>query len=59
VPELPEVEIVCRNLSSIIGENKKVEGWDFYRNDLRGKIPKTELEKLIEYLGCNDEPNTY
>jgi formamidopyrimidine-DNA glycosylase len=47
VPELPEVEIVCRNLSSIIGENKKVEGWDFYRNDLRGKIPKTELEKLI------------
>ena len=46
MPELPEVEIVCRNLSSIIGDNNKVESWTFYRHDLRGKIPKKELNQI-------------
>ena len=47
MPELPEVEIVCRNLSAIIGDNKKVESWNFYRSDLRGKIPKKELNQIV------------
>lgn len=47
MPELPEVEIVCRNLSAIIGDNKKVESWNFYRSDLRGKIPQKELNQIV------------
>ena len=47
MPELPEVEIVCRNLTTIIGDNKKVESWNFYRSDLRGKIPKKELNQIV------------
>ncbi len=47
MPELPEVEIVCRNLSSIIGDNKQIESWNFYRSDLRGLIPKKQLNHVV------------
>lgn len=47
MPELPEVEVVCRNLRKIIGENKKIQSWEFYRADLRNKIPQKELNKLV------------
>ena len=47
MPELPEVEIVCRNLSAMISENEKIKNWLFFRSDLRFKIPKAQLRKII------------
>ncbi len=46
MPELPEVEIVCRNLNVILKPPFMIRSWLFFRPDLRFKIPKKELEKL-------------
>jgi len=46
MPELPEVEVVCRELSELIPRNKTVVNWKFYRNDIRFKIPKKSLQNL-------------
>jgi formamidopyrimidine-DNA glycosylase len=47
MPELPEVEIVCRNLSEIIKPPQPLKNWHFFRSDLRFTIPKKSLLKLI------------
>ncbi len=47
MPELPEVEIVCQNLNSMMGSKSVVEDWHFYRAELRTQIPKAALKKLI------------
>lgn len=47
MPELPEVEIVCRNLSEMIKPREKILDWIFFRADLRFKIPKKQLQSLI------------
>ncbi|AGH95612.1 bifunctional DNA-formamidopyrimidine glycosylase/DNA-(apurinic or apyrimidinic site) lyase [Pseudobdellovibrio exovorus] len=47
MPELPEVEIVCRNLREMIPVKTKIKNWEFYRKDLRYLIPKKDLQKLI------------
>ncbi|MCC2677702.1 MAG: hypothetical protein K0R29_278 [Pseudobdellovibrio sp.] len=46
MPELPEVEVVCRELSDLIPKNKSIANWDFYRPDIRFKIPKKKLQNL-------------
>lgn len=43
MPELPEVEVVCRNLSELLPIGSKISAWSFYRPDLRFKIPKKQL----------------
>ncbi len=40
MPELPEVEIVVRNLSEMMGPSATVQEWFFYRADLRMVLPK-------------------
>jgi formamidopyrimidine-DNA glycosylase len=47
MPELPEVEIVKRNLEQILKPPFHIQRWNFYRPDLRFKIPKKKLEQLI------------
>lgn len=47
MPELPEVEIVCRNLSEILQPPTEVQGWKFFRKDLRFVIPQKKLNSLI------------
>lgn len=46
MPELPEVEIVCRNLAKMLGPQAQIIAWKFFRSDLRFKIPKAQLLKL-------------
>lgn len=46
MPELPEVEVVCRELSELIPKKKPISKWNFYRKDIRFKIPQKELQKL-------------
>lgn len=46
MPELPEVEVVCRELSKMIPKNQAISGWQFYRKDLRFKIPQKNLQQL-------------
>lgn len=43
MPELPEVEIVCRNLSGMIKPMAKIKKWTFFRSDLRFRIPQARL----------------
>ncbi len=47
MPELPEVEIVCRNLASRIAPASEIKSWVFFRADLRFKIPKKALLKIV------------
>lgn len=49
MPELPEVEIVCRNLADIMPVGERITAWHFYRKDLRYPFPKPKLQKLV---GC-------
>lgn len=49
MPELPEVEIVCRNLNKIIGNNASVHSWLFFRKDLRFVLPQKALRGLIGF----------
>lgn len=46
MPELPEVEVVCRELSELIPKNKAILKWNFFRKDIRFKIPQKELRQL-------------
>ncbi len=48
MPELPEVEIVCRNLSKMIEPGSRIRRWKFFRPDLRFVIPQAELKKLVD-----------
>ncbi|MBC7742205.1 MAG: bifunctional DNA-formamidopyrimidine glycosylase/DNA-(apurinic or apyrimidinic site) lyase [Bdellovibrionaceae bacterium] len=47
MPELPEVEIVCRNLNTILKPPFNIKSWIFFRRDLRFKIPKRALQQII------------
>lgn len=47
MPELPEVEIVCRNLAEMIKPASEIKSWKFFRADLRFKIPKSQLQKIV------------
>ena len=47
MPELPEVEIVCRNLAKMLEPGSTIIEWKFFRGDLRFKIPKARLLKLL------------
>ncbi len=47
MPELPEVEVVCRELSEMIPKNKVITKWNFFRKDLRFKIPQKKLQGLL------------
>lgn len=47
MPELPEVEIVCRNLSNMIKPAEAIKRWTFFRADLRFDIPQKQLQKII------------
>lgn len=47
MPELPEVEIVVRNLNEMMGARPVVQEWIFYRADLRMALPKSKLNKLV------------
>ncbi len=47
MPELPEVEIVTRNLNAILRPPFQILDWQFFREDLRFPIPKKQLKKLI------------
>lgn len=46
MPELPEVETVCRNLNAIIPKKSQIQTWKFWRKDLRFPLPIKNLEKL-------------
>ena len=47
MPELPEVEIVTRNLRDIVGTKKHLSAVKLWRKDIRYKIPEKELKKII------------
>lgn len=47
MPELPEVEIVCRNLANMLEPGSTICEWKFFRSDLRFKIPKVKLQRLL------------
>lgn len=46
MPELPEVEISVRTLNQIISPPEKIQGWIFYRPDLRNVIPIKKIKEL-------------
>ena len=56
MPELPEVETVCKNLDQIIQPKsmpaKKILAWKFWRKDLRFALPIKDLEKLKSEKFC-------
>lgn len=47
MPELPEVEIVTRNLREILKPPFQISAWEFRRADLRFKIPKKDLLQIM------------
>lgn len=47
MPELPEVEIVTRNLNQIVKPFEKMLAIKFYRKNLRNIIPKKAIQKLV------------
>lgn len=52
MPELPEVETVCRNLNTIVPKNSQISAWKFWRKDLRFPLPMRNLEKLKSEKIC-------
>lgn len=46
MPELPEVEIVCRTLAELMAPGEKLLSWHFFRKDLRYPIPRAALKRL-------------
>jgi formamidopyrimidine-DNA glycosylase len=46
MPELPEVEVVCRELAEMIPSGQVLASWKFYRKDLRFTIPQKKLQSL-------------
>lgn len=49
MPELPEVENVCRGLSEIVPSGAVIQGFEFFRKDLRFKLP---IRKLRTFEGA-------
>lgn len=47
MPELPEVEVVRRQLSAVLKDKPVIEAFCFYRKDLRDVMPQRELQKLV------------
>ncbi len=47
MPELPEVEIVARNLNSILRPPFQILQWKFFRQDLRFVIPQKKMNSLV------------
>jgi formamidopyrimidine-DNA glycosylase len=47
MPELPEVEIVARNLTQILKPPFQIQEWNFFRKNLRFPIPQKKLKQLI------------
>ncbi len=47
MPELPEVEIVVRNLQKILSPPFFIKDWVFFRKNLRFVIPKNKLRQLM------------
>jgi formamidopyrimidine-DNA glycosylase len=47
MPELPEVEIVKRELSQSLAPNAKFEGVEVFRKNLRFAIPVKPLQKIV------------
>ena len=48
MPELPEVEIVCRNLKQVFGSDSKIKSWRINRKKLRNAIPVSQLNSLVD-----------
>lgn len=46
MPELPEVEIVKRNIEELLLSGNRIESWLFKRSDLRFVIPRRGLQQL-------------
>ncbi len=46
MPELPEVEVTTRNLQKIINLPARIIAFEFYRKDLRNRIPIKALQKM-------------
>lgn len=46
MPELPEVENVCRGLSEIVPVGAQLVQFDFFRKDLRFKLPIKKLKSI-------------
>lgn len=46
MPELPEVEVVKRGLSSILGDHSVIEKIEFLRKDLREDLPHKKAKQL-------------
>jgi len=46
MPELPEVEVIRRDLQSLCKDRPHLEKFDFLRRDLRGPIPVAQILKL-------------
>lgn len=49
MPELPEVEITTRNLNKILSPPVKVDEFQFFRENLRNRIP---VKKIKQLEGC-------
>lgn len=47
MPELPEVEVVRRQLSVVLKDKPVIEAFCFYRKDLRDVMPQKDLKKLV------------
>ncbi|MEY4615136.1 MAG: hypothetical protein RJB66_96 [Pseudomonadota bacterium] len=48
MPELPEVENVCRSLSKALPSALRLVGLEFFRKDLRFPIPQATMKKLLD-----------
>ncbi len=47
MPELPEVEVVKRELSELLKESPRIEAIEFMRKDLRDPMPIAKIKKMI------------
>ncbi|MFZ4403144.1 MAG: bifunctional DNA-formamidopyrimidine glycosylase/DNA-(apurinic or apyrimidinic site) lyase [Pseudobdellovibrionaceae bacterium] len=47
MPELPEVEVVCRQLDSLLVEQPKIQKIQFHRKDLRDPMPIKQIQSLV------------
>lgn len=47
MPELPEVEVVCRGLNEIIPDKSTIQNIHFYRKNLRGLLPEQLVKDVI------------
>lgn len=47
MPELPEIEVVRRELSKLTEDHPRIERFEFLRKDLRDPIPVRKLQALV------------